>query len=1585
MMPFSHSFSLPTAPQCLRFGTFNIGRGLRRKLPSLLTRCTELRLDAVALQETGDPALLSNQSQQRYTLIYAAGPGQQEAGVALLLSTALLPAVRNYLRSSTGRLLGAVLELCPGHRLLLVSVYLPSGLDHRPLDSPEADTARKVYAELHSWTVGMHSVIVAGDLNETLTPQDRQPQPPRPLHPSGARPIDHLLHNGYLDLFRSCYPDASTRPGFTHFTSEAGSRKTSSRIDYFFARGLAATDVLDVRIDYVLKLTRVSTHCLLWALIVMSGVMSGVTPGQKPTAPVAAPQRANLQAASPGQRQQFKDQLAKAVQDALAHTDIADLESAQQPDAISRHAEHLAWITRECADRTLPQHGGSPRTPRAVRQCDQQRRQLTKLHHDAAELHKLGIPRWRCPAWCRLLSRCTKQYGLTWTVSPFVEEETARWLTETHEMITRVRSIGRKSQLQLGLTPQQRAARVLPAAVIHRMLQSDALPSQLHSVVRTDGSLTTSPDELQAEMVRHFEQVFAMPTADEVAAASPLPRAPPDMLYHKPGIDTNWYTPLMQPMDGAELLASMQDIPTASAPGEDEVSSPLWRVALEGCAALLELVIKLFNTCLRTATFPAAWKRSIIQPLIKDATKERTMSNVRPISLQCSLGKLFTRVLARRLANILAQHPILHPAQRGFVLGGSTAKCIDELLDAWDWSRHGNRELYTLFYDIAQAYDSVQRAILARAMQRIQLPSAFITLICDSLSHLQSRVRTRYGLTRWFEVQRSLRQGDPLSSLLFVILLDPLHCGLEQCPFTGLRHGAVLKWPVTGFSAELASLGYADDTTVLTTTLADLVAQNAWVEFFLLFNSMRLNATKCEIVGRDARGQPLTAATLAAYGLTISAVPPTPVPHERPIRYLGVHVCFNGDCRAQFNKARGACILFSRLVEKFALSVAQTSNLYTVFLLPKLELALHYACGAGTTPWLKSCDRILVGAIKRATKSPLQLSLTAVALTSGFALPSWMEAVVKVSELFLRLNSTDDRWAAMGRAVVRSQGYASARPDPASRPRIDAAPRLARAVLLATCRLNWSSHLTEERAPLFDGARVAAAAAIGGRGRREHHLFDTPPAGPVPEPRARSSYSLINPPALPLAGLGDRHDRDRDALAVLVAQDVLTGFGASSPAHTIHVYIGASSGSSGTVTASAWGVVVRNRWLVANHRRLPIEDKALGNADTSAAAQFGCAISVSTGVYAAEVQGVARALAMLPLSCHVVLHCAGESPIAAIQAWEQQHNERKRYRMVARPLLALIAELRRRRVAAGGSCAFQHVPADAPPSDIEAVGVRLARVHASRCSLAGPARSQPRGLQQFPMAACEEYLALSDGKGSALTDDIRHAALITARTAALRHWASKIEAASAQAYGLYAGQGMLDLSRCVRASGSPSQQATLIHIATNSIHFLWIEGREGVQTLRCVPGGDDVLDLAHLTHCPHPHGWCGRFRADLLRAVVLLLDSDDDSRKWLARNRHRATDLPALLTSLFLDPEPRPAPEHIDPIYAVVHHPTLCMIGAFTHKQSATVARTLGLKPDAGGSKGEHALLRRFRLLALTHITAFYSHCKAQSQAPPPA
>jgi len=186
-------------------------------------------------------------------------------------------------------------------------------------------------------------------------------------------------------------------------------------------------------------------------------------------------------------------------------------------------------------------------------------------------------------------------------------------------------------------------------------------------------------------------------------------------------VDEAWYSDLMQDFTINELKQLGSSLKKIAAPADDKVSAGVWKILLDGSKWTATVLSLLFNSCLRLRYFPQIGRSATIVPLLKKQSEGMALSNIRPISLQNAMMKILSKGLAHRLAKIFSRHDILHPAQEGFLKGGSTGKCIDALLDVWEDANLHKKECISIFYDLAGAYDTVPHDRLLASLARIKL------------------------------------------------------------------------------------------------------------------------------------------------------------------------------------------------------------------------------------------------------------------------------------------------------------------------------------------------------------------------------------------------------------------------------------------------------------------------------------------------------------------------------------------------------------------------------------------------------------------------------------------------------------------------------------------------------------------------------------------------------------------------------------------------------------------------------------------------------------------------------------------------
>ena len=137
------------------------------------------------------------------------------------------------------------------------------------------------------------------------------------------------------------------------------------------------------------------------------------------------------------------------------------------------------------------------------------------------------------------------------------------------------------------------------------------------------------------------------------------------------------------------------------------------------------------------------------------------------------------------------------------------------------------------------------------------MPSLFVDYVISTLSGATSRVRCKHGLTDTFQLHSSVRQGDPLAALIFIIVMDVLHVGLHD----DIGDNAVGRAYGMSGGTPVASLGYADDTVILSSTWEGAVIQHDWVREFFVAHHLRLNPSKsyCIIASGEGVGPPAAA------------------------------------------------------------------------------------------------------------------------------------------------------------------------------------------------------------------------------------------------------------------------------------------------------------------------------------------------------------------------------------------------------------------------------------------------------------------------------------------------------------------------------------------------------------------------------------------------------------------------------------------------------------------------------------------------------------------------------------------------------
>ena len=281
-----------------------------------------------------------------------------------------------------------------------------------------------------------------------------------------------------------------------------------------------------------------------------------------------------------------------------------------------------------------------------------------------------------------------------------------------------------------------------------------------------------------------------------------------------------------------------------------------------------ELLVESFNESFIKGEMSPSQRQAVITLIEKKDQDRCDLKNWRPISLLNVDAKIASKVIAERLKCVLPN--LIHENQSGYIPGRNICENIRSILDIMEYTKDNNKPGILFFIDFEKAFDSLEWDFLNKCLELFNFGPEFIRWVNIFYKNIQSCVINNGLCCDYFNIERGVRQGDPLSPYLFVTAVEILGIAIRN------------KDSIKGIEIndlETKLLQFADDTTAVLSDLSSANALFSLLEEFEKASGLKLNVKKTEVMWigslKSCEDQPLG------------------VKWQTCVKFLGIHITYD--------------------------------------------------------------------------------------------------------------------------------------------------------------------------------------------------------------------------------------------------------------------------------------------------------------------------------------------------------------------------------------------------------------------------------------------------------------------------------------------------------------------------------------------------------------------------------------------------------------------------------------------------------------------------------------------------------------------
>ena len=224
------------------------------------------------------------------------------------------------------------------------------------------------------------------------------------------------------------------------------------------------------------------------------------------------------------------------------------------------------------------------------------------------------------------------------------------------------------------------------------------------------------------------------------------------------------YTTLFRSFTNEEMDNIVKEMPPDKSPGPDGFNGTF----LKKCwGTVKDLFYKLCASFYEGNMNLESINTAFITLIPKKQNLEYA-NDFRPISLVSLALKFITKLLANRLQKIII--PLIHKNQYGFIKKRSIHDCLAWAFEYIHLCHKSKKEIVIIKLDFEKAFDKVEYSAILAMMKHMGFGEKFISWIKSILYSASTSVLLNGVPGKSIKCRRGVRQGDPLSPILYVLV-----------------------------------------------------------------------------------------------------------------------------------------------------------------------------------------------------------------------------------------------------------------------------------------------------------------------------------------------------------------------------------------------------------------------------------------------------------------------------------------------------------------------------------------------------------------------------------------------------------------------------------------------------------------------------------------------------------------------------------------------------------------------------------------------------------------------------------------------